>query len=78
MENKPKPRHKSKTYMFGIVLVAIGLVIFTLPGFSALVEILAADYQAVVPVVLVVIGGAILILRELTTGPVGSPPSDDD
>ncbi len=63
-----KPRYRSKTYGFGAALLVLAAAVLGLPELRAVVETLPVGYQALG---LVVIGLLTLILRELTTIPVG-------
>jgi len=68
MSSPPKkPRLRSKTNGLGAALLALALGILTIPELQALVEQLDSTPQAIA---LGVIGGMVILLRELTSSPV--------
>ncbi len=63
-----KPRIKSKTLWTNSVLIGLALAILNLPEMSALVKTLPDTYQMVA---LIVFGAVNIVLREVTTSPLG-------
>ena len=65
---EPKPRHKSKTYWFGGLLVLLAAIL-QLPQINEAVAFLPDDWQ---DIAIGAIGIAVMVLREVTKSPVGS------